>query len=86
VGLLARLAALLLTIDLVVAILLVKLDVGLIAPMGEGAGMELDLALIAAFVGVLLLGAGKLSLDWALGIDREPLGAAERRPSLAGRT
>jgi putative oxidoreductase len=40
VGLLSRLSALLLTIDLVVAIVLVKLNVGLIAPQGSGAGAE----------------------------------------------
>jgi len=38
VGLLSRLAALLLTIDLVVAILLVKVNVGLIAPRNRGPG------------------------------------------------
>jgi putative oxidoreductase len=46
-GLLSRFAALALTIDLIVAILLVKLEVGLIAPRGGGSGAELDLALIA---------------------------------------
>ena len=71
VGLLSRLAALLLTIDLVVAILLVKLNVGLIAPQGSGAGAELDLALIAGFLVILLAGPGRFSLDYALGLDRE---------------
>src|SRR5215210_2171557 len=46
VGLLSRLAALLLTIDLVVAILLVKVNVGLLSPLDGGVGAELDLALI----------------------------------------
>ena len=58
VGLLSRLAAIELTIDLVVAILLVKLNVGLIAPQGSGAGAQLDLALIAGFLVVLLSGSG----------------------------
>lgn len=71
VGLLSRLSALLLTIDLVVAILLVKLNVGLIAPQGSGAGAELDLALIAGFLVILLAGPGRFSLDYALGIDRD---------------
>jgi putative oxidoreductase len=70
VGLLSRLSALLLTIDLV-AILLVKLNVGLIAPQGSGAGAELDLALIAGFLVILLAGPGRFSLDYALGIDRD---------------
>ena len=71
VGLLSRLAALLLTIQLVVAILLVKINVGLIAPQGSGTGAELDLALIAGFLVILLAGPGRLSLDYALGIERE---------------
>jgi putative oxidoreductase len=69
VGLLSRLAALVLTIDLIVALLLVKVDVGLIAPQGSGAGAELDLALIAGFLVVLLAGPGRLSLDHALGLE-----------------
>ncbi|WP_166397051.1 DoxX family protein [Rubrobacter marinus] len=78
-GLLSRWAGLLLTANLAVAVLMVKVDVGLIAPQGGGAGAELDLALIAGFVTILLLGPGKLSLDYVLGI--EPREAAER-PSL----
>jgi putative oxidoreductase len=71
IGLLSRLAALILTIDLVAAILLVKINVGLIAPQGSGTGAELDLALIAGFLVTLLAGPGRLSLDYALGIERE---------------
>jgi putative oxidoreductase len=69
IGLFSRLAALLLTIDLVVAILLVKVNVGLIAAPQQGAGAELDLALIAGFLVILLAGPGSLSLDRALGIE-----------------
>jgi putative oxidoreductase len=85
VGLLSRLAALGLIIDLVLAILLVKVNTGLIAPQGGGAGAELDLALIAGFVAVLLLGPGRPSLDHALGIEQtvpvsaETATAARRR-------
>jgi putative oxidoreductase len=68
-GLFSRLAALLLTIDLVVAILLVKVNVGLIAPPQQGAGAELDLALIAGFLVILFAGPGSLSLDRMLGIE-----------------
>jgi putative oxidoreductase len=71
VGLLSRLAALALTIDLVVALLLVKVNVGLIAPQGSGAGAELDLALIAGFLVILLAGPGRLSLDYLLGIEED---------------
>ena len=69
IGLLSRLVALLLTINLAVAIALVKVDVGLIAPQGGGVGAELDLALIAGFLVVLLLGPGRPSVDHVLGIE-----------------
>lgn len=69
-GLFSRLAALLLTIDLAVAILLVKLGVGLIAPADQpGTGYELDLALIAGFLVVLFAGPGPVSIDRAIGLD-----------------
>src|SRR5215212_1970646 len=76
-GLLTRLAALILTVDLVVAIVLVKVRVGLIAEEGAGAGAELDLALIAGFGALLLMGAGALSLDRLIGLER-PAGAGVR--------
>ena len=69
-GLLTRLAAVVLTVDLVVAILLVKVRVGLIAEEGAGAGAELDLALIAGVVALLLMGAGALSVDRLIGLER----------------
>jgi putative oxidoreductase len=69
-GLLTRLAAIALTVDLVVAIVLVKAKVPLIVPDGQpGAGMELDLALIAGFVVALFCGPGRASLDRFFGID-----------------
>lgn len=74
-GLFSRLAALLLTVNLVVAIALVKWSVGLIAPMDQpGAGMELDLALIAGFLVVLFAGPGPVSLDRILGLDGDGQG------------
>src|SRR5215212_2273377 len=70
VGLLSRLAALLLTIDLVMAIVLVKVNIGLLSPTdGSGVGAELDLALIAGFLVVLLAEPGRLSVDQALGYE-----------------
>jgi putative oxidoreductase len=79
VGLFSRLAALLLTIDLVTAIVLVKVNLGLIVPSDRpGVGAELDLALIAGFLAILLAGPGRLSLDHALGIDREAGWSARR--------
>lgn len=68
VGFLSRFSALLLTVNMLVATLLVKVDLGLIAE--EGAGAELDLALIASLVVVLLAGPGKLALDRIIGLDR----------------
>ncbi len=82
VGLLSRLAALVLTIDLVVAILLVKVNVGLLSPQGGRVGAELDLALIAGFLVILLAGPGRLSVDHALGYEgdvvQEPPARRER--------
>ena len=80
VGLLSRLAALLLTIDLTVAILLVKTGVGFLSPMGSpGVGAELDLALIAGFLVILFAGPGKLSLDYALDIEGDHLESTSTR-------
>jgi len=63
-GLFARYAALLIAIVMVVAAVKVKLAVGLIAPMGSPMpGAELDLALLAGAVGVLLSGPGKWALE-----------------------
>jgi putative oxidoreductase len=71
VGLFSRLAALLLTIEFIVIILRVKIHVPLIAPPHSAyPGKELDLALLAGFVVVLLMGPGRISLDHALGIER----------------
>jgi len=70
VGLLTRIATLPLIVILAVATVTVKLDIGLIA--GTGApmpGAELDLALLAGLVAVLLLGPGRPSLDHLLSIE-----------------
>jgi putative oxidoreductase len=76
VGLLSRLVALLMTIELIGAIAFVSGANGLIAT--EGVGFERDLAYIAGFLAVLLLGPGKPSLDHAFGLE-------EGAPTLAGR-
>jgi putative oxidoreductase len=87
VGLLSRLAALLLTINLAVAILLVKVNIGLLSPQdGSGVGAELDLALIAGLLVVLLAGPGRLSVDQALGyegdlVEEAPTRGRRRRSS-----
>lgn len=47
-----------------------KLDIGLIAGTGASMpGAELDLALLAGLVAVLLLGPGRPSLDHVLNIE-----------------
>jgi putative oxidoreductase len=80
VGLLSRLAAVLLTIDLVVAILLVKVNIGLLSPAeGSGVGAELELALIAGFLVVLLAGPGRLSVDQARGYEGDLVQEAPAR-------
>jgi putative oxidoreductase len=69
-GLLTRIAGLLIAINLAVATLLVKTNVGLIAGEGQGAGAELDLALLAGALALALMGPGPLSIDRALGLER----------------
>ncbi|HEX8260655.1 MAG TPA: DoxX family protein [Rubrobacteraceae bacterium] len=83
VGFLSRLAALLLTINLIVAILLVKTNVGFISG-SSGTGAELDLALIAGLLVILFAGPGRLSVDHALGL--EPDVVAEDPSTRRGRT
>jgi putative oxidoreductase len=69
-GLLTRLSAALLSGVLLGAAVLVKPGLGIIAPLGAALpGAELDLALLAGAVGVLLLGPGRPSLDHRLGIE-----------------
>jgi putative oxidoreductase len=67
-GLLSRVIAGLMTVELLVAIALVTGANGLIS--GEqGVGYERDLAYIAGFLVVLLLGPGRPSLDHLLGFE-----------------
>jgi putative oxidoreductase len=67
VGLLTRLVALAFILEMILAILLVKIDIGLIAQ--GGAGAELDLALIASMAAIATLGPGSLSVDRNVGIE-----------------
>lgn len=70
VGFLTRISAVAVTVVLLGATLLVKPDLGLIAPMGSMLpGAELDLSLIAGALGVLILGPGKPSVDHAVRIE-----------------
>jgi putative oxidoreductase len=74
VGLLSRVIAGLMTVELLVAIALVTGQAGLISG-DQGVGYERDLAYIAGFLVVLLLGPGRPSLDHLLGFE-------EARPTL----
>jgi putative oxidoreductase len=70
VGALTRIAALLNVGVLVGALLLVKIDIGLLAPIGaDMPGAELEFGLIAGLLVVALLGPGKPSVDHVLGIE-----------------
>ncbi|MGB3828491.1 MAG: DoxX family protein [Ornithinimicrobium sp.] len=68
-GLLTRLATLPLIATMIGAILLVKTDVGIIADPGAGAGAELDIALLAGLVALMLFGPGRVSVDHAMAIE-----------------
>lgn len=65
VGLATRYVAALFAVEMVFTNLLVKLDVGLVADQGVGA--ELDISILAMAVALVLLGAGRWSLDSMLG-------------------
>jgi putative oxidoreductase len=73
VGLLSRVIAALMTVELLVAIALVSGQAGLIAQ--EGVGYERDLAYIMGFLAIMLLGPGRPSLDHLIGFE-------EARPAL----
>ena len=74
-GLVTRAVAALMTVELIGAIVLVTGERGLIA--AEGVGFERDLAYIAGFLVLVLLGPGRPSLDHLMKIER-------RAPSAAG--
>jgi putative oxidoreductase len=62
IGLLSRISALLLAIDMVVAILLVTIHIGFLSSTGK-SGVELNLLLIGGFLAILLAGPGSISVD-----------------------
>ena len=61
-GLATRYVAALFVIEMVFTIMLVKVDVGLIAPEG-GPGAELDILILAIALSLVLTGAGRWSAD-----------------------
>jgi uncharacterized membrane protein YphA (DoxX/SURF4 family) len=82
-GLMTRLAALLLGFVMIGAIVYVKGDLGLIssAPM---PGAELDVALLAGLVSLVLTGPGSLAVDPRIGIEPAE-SSTPREPALVGR-
>jgi putative oxidoreductase len=85
-GLLTRLDALLLGCTMFVATFVVQLPDALRDPQGGGNklfaalhGIELPLALLAICLALMLLGAGRLSLDYALRVDERVAGLAGKR-------
>lgn len=82
-GIATRIAATLLSVVMIGALIYVKQDLGIISsqPM---PGAELDLAMLAGLIALVILGPGSISVDDKIGI--EPSTAAlGREPALAGR-
>jgi putative oxidoreductase len=72
VGVLTRLPALLLALEMLLTgsvVKLTKLNVPLFA--SDTVGAELDFLFMSAFLAIALVGPGRWSLDYVLGIERE---------------
>jgi putative oxidoreductase len=65
VGLLSRPVALLLAIDMVVAIVLVTHEIGFLSTSGR-AGVEINVLLIGGLLAIVFAGPGSISVDRAL--------------------
>ena len=75
-GLATRVAAMLLSVVMIGALIYVKQDLGIISS-GPMPGAELDLALLAGLVALVVLGPGRFSPDDRLGVER-PTSADQR--------
>ena len=71
IGLLTRLASLIILLDMLVAILKVHLPNGFLGAPGR-PGYEYPLALAAIAVVLMLVGGGAFSLDWLFGEEADP--------------
>jgi putative oxidoreductase len=70
-GLLTRLISLALLAMATGAVLIIKIDLGLIAaPEAPLPGAELELAIAVGLAGLLLAGPGRIALDHVLGVER----------------
>jgi putative oxidoreductase len=78
-GLLTRLWAGLVTVQMLWIVASVKWDVGVLGPPGKGGGFELDLLYAVTAAGLLIAGPGLLALDHLLGLEADP--ARETRPA-----
>lgn len=77
-GLLTRVLALVFTAQLLVAMALVKSDLGFIAPADAALpGMSFDLALVAGLMAIVVLGPGRPSVDHAIGIEETAPGTGD---------
>ena len=78
-----RIAAMLLSAVMIGALIYVKQDLGIISsqPM---PGAELDLAMLAGLIAVMILGPGTISVDDKIGLEPSEV-ATRREPALAGR-
>jgi putative oxidoreductase len=85
-GLLTRLWALALAALMISIVFLVKWDLGLIGPPGQGGGYELDLAIAACALGVLFIGPGRFSLDHLLAREQTAGGGAKATSRSAAST
>lgn len=72
-GVATRISAAILAVVLVGAIAFVKAEVGIIATSGNMPGLELDLALLAGLIALVLLGPGQAAVDRVIGLEREQL-------------
>ncbi|MGD9702896.1 MAG: DoxX family protein [Ilumatobacteraceae bacterium] len=82
-GIGTRIAAMLLSVVMIGALIYVKQDLGIISsqPM---PGAELDLAMLAGLIALMILGPGTISVDDKIGLEPSEV-AAQREPALAGR-
>ncbi len=82
-GIGTRIAAVLLSIVMIGALIYVKQDLGIISS-GPMPGAELDLALLAGLIALIVIGPGRLSIDEQIGL--EPTSTTDpREPALSGR-
>jgi len=81
-GTVTRIAAMLLSIVMIGALIYVKQDLGIISssPM---PGAELDLALLAGLVTLIVTGPGRLSIDEQIGLEPTST-TGPREPALSG--